>query len=162
MNVTLTWYEVAIGAYVGIQRQIAALSKRLPDRHGYIGDGWSEHIEGACGEMAAARAIGQYWTPSVNTFKNGGDVGEIQVRTRSNHEYDLLIRNSDRDDDIFILVTGKVPSFVVRGWLRGSDCKKQEWLKEYGGRPPAWFVPQGSLNSVDHMRGNNDGQLAKA
>jgi len=146
MNVKLTAYELMQASTVGSMRQISALMNRLPDKHGFDGLGWSEHIEGMCGEIAVAKAINCYCSGSVNTFKLGGDLGSnIQVRTRSKHEYELIVRESDRDDDVFVLVTGKSPEFVVRGWITGTDAKRDEWKKTHGGRAEAYFVPHSSL-----------------
>ncbi len=149
MRVTLSPYELSMAAQVGSRRQIEALTKGLPDKHGFGGeDGWTVHIEGACGEMAVASALGRYWSGSVNTFKSGGDVGTVQVRTRSRHDYDLIVRRDDRDNDIFILVTGLAPRFEVRGWIRGADARRSEWLRTHGNRPAAYFVPQTALMPI--------------
>lgn len=150
ITVRLTWSEVLIGATIGVQRQLEALTQGRPDAHGFDGsDGWTKHIEGACGELAAAKVLDLHWGGTVNTFKEGGDVGEhIQVRTRSRLDYDLLVREDDPDDAVFVLVVGQVPTFQVVGWIRGRDAKRPEWVKRYGGRPAAYFVPQVSLHAL--------------
>jgi len=149
--VSLSPFEMMLASQVGMRRQIEAIQKGLPDRHGYDGDGWNVHIEGAGGEMAVAKALNRYWNGSFNTFQAGGDVGSLQVRTRSREDYDLLVRESDRDDDIFVLVTGKIPRFVVWGWLYGRQAKQPEWRKDYGGRPAAYFIPKEGLNPISHL-----------
>jgi hypothetical protein len=152
MIVHLTWHELTLAAHVGVRRHAEALRQQLPDAHGREGhDGWSDHIEGACGEMAAAKALGVYWTPTVNTFQIGGDVGELQVRTRSKSDYELLVRDADKTGSIFILVRGLAPVFDVVGWLRGGDAKRPEWRKGHGGRPPAYFVPDAALQPIDSL-----------
>jgi len=129
-----------------MRRQIEALRQHRPDRHGFDGeDGWTIHIEGAAGEMAVAKLRNRYWNGSVNTFKTGGDVGAVQVRTRSKAHYDLIVRDDDRNDDAFFLVIGSIPVFDVVGWIKGRDAKRPEWLQTYGERPPAYFVPQSAL-----------------
>lgn len=145
IEIELTWAEIEMAAGVGIRRQIDALRRGLPDKHGYEGDGWSNHIEGAMGEICVAKALGRYWNGSIGTFKQGGDVGQIQVRTRSKLDYDLIIRPDDRDFDWFVLVLGSCPRYWVVGYMQGREAKQAEWLKEHGGRPPAFFVPQGAL-----------------
>ena len=146
MRVTLEWFEVLLAATVGVRRQLEALRSGRPDCHGFDGaTGWQVHIEGACGEMAFAKATGRYWSGSINTFKAGGDVGNIQVRTRSRDDYDLIVRDDDRDEDIFVLVIGKAPTFRVVGWIQGAEAKRPSWRHVYGARPPAFFVPQAAL-----------------
>lgn len=152
MIVRLTPYELMQAATAGCLRQISALARSLPDRHGFVGLGWSEHIEGACGEMAVGKATGRYVSGSINTFKTGGDLGSrVQVRTRSRHDYDLIVRRDDRDDDAFVLVTGRSPSFQVRGWIWGRDAKQERWRATHGNREPAFFVPASDLACIDTM-----------
>lgn len=151
-HIELSPPELEAAAEVGSRRHIEALKRRLPDKHGYAkADPWQIHIEGACGELAAAKALGLPWDGPVNTFRRGGDVGDLQVRTRSNHDWDLLIRPKDRPDDVFILVTGVAPSYVVRGWILGKHAQVPKYLKEYGGRPPAFFVPQRDLRPISEL-----------
>ena len=99
--------------------------------------------------MAAAKALGRYWTMPVNTFKDGGDVGELQIRTRPRHYNELIVRPGDRDTDTFILVTGRSPQFRVHGYITGGQAKRRCWLHDYGGRPPAYFVPQSALRPLE-------------
>ncbi len=146
MIVTLEWHEVMLAAGVGMRRHIAALRAGRPDRHGFNGQtGWTIHAEGACGEMAIAKALGLYWNGSVDTFKSFGDVGALQVRTRSRPEYELIVRPDDSDDDTFVLITGTAPTFTVVGAILGGLAKRDEWLQDYGGRPAAYFVPHSEL-----------------
>jgi hypothetical protein len=151
-EVRLTWPEVSIGAVIGLFRHIEALKRQRPDAYGRSeADGWSDHIEGACGELAFAKAAHRYWTPTVNTFKTGGDVGIVQVRTRSRQDYQLLVRDDDADDAPFVLVRGRAPCYWVVGWIPGNEAKRTEWRKAYGGRPPAYFVPDEALFSMEDV-----------
>jgi hypothetical protein len=151
MQVTLSPHEMATAAWVGVRRQVEAKRKGLPDKHGFDGDGWGSHIEGAGGEMALAKALGVYWDGGVNTFKRD-DLPGIQVRTRSRHDYELLVRSADSGDEVFVLVTGQMPEYRIHGWIRGADAKRAEWEKCHGGRPPAFFVPQGELKPMSTLR----------
>jgi hypothetical protein len=38
--IRLCWYEVQVGATIGIARQMEAIRACLKDRHGFEGDGW--------------------------------------------------------------------------------------------------------------------------
>lgn len=151
VKVDLSWYELELAVNVGSRRQMESIRKNLQDAHGYNGeDGWTKHIEGACGEMVVAKLLGMYWDGSVNTFKRP-DVGTIQVRTRSKSTYDLIVRPNDEDDSIFVLVTGVAPSFEVVGFIRGGDAKQEAWSESYGDRPSAFFVPQESLMPIENL-----------
>lgn len=149
--VTLNWHEVATASHVGWMRQIKALQSDKHNTHGYTGEGWSEHCEGACGEMAVAKYLERYWNGSVNTWKSD-DLPGIQVRTRSQHDYQLIVRPRDDDQAAFVLVTGRSPSYRVRGYITGADAKRPEWLQTYGGRPAAYFVPTLNLNDIEDLR----------
>jgi hypothetical protein len=141
IEIVLTNCEVAMGADCGVMRNIAAWDR--PDAYGFDEEfGWNAHIEGACGEIAVAKALGRFWSPTVNTFK-APDIGlKIQVRTRWRHDYELYVRpDKDDPDHAFVLATGKAPRFVIRGYRIGRDARREEWLQAHGGRRPAWFVP---------------------
>jgi len=153
MRVKLTPHEVQAGAIIGIERHIQAMAKGLKDKHGLRAqDRWRVHIEGACGEIAFAKAMNMYWSPSVNTFKGHPDIGSFEIRTRSQQNYDLLVREDDEDDRIFVLVVGMAPQFRLVGWLTGKEAKQQRYLQTYGDRPPAYFVPQDKLHSIESLR----------
>jgi hypothetical protein len=154
MNVKLKPYEVTSGAMVGLMREAKSREEGRVRTGGDPDEpsmGWGIHIEGALGEMAVAKALGLYWSASVNTFKTEADVGIYEVRTRSRDWYDLLIRSDDSDDKIFILVTGSSPDFCLRGWFRAGDAKQDKWLQHHGGKPPAWFVPQKYLLPISEL-----------
>lgn len=148
--IILTQAELLLAATIGVQRQVEALRQGLPDKHGFDGgEAWTVHIEGACGELAVAKALDRYWSGTINTFKLSGDVGKLQVRTRSRTHYDLLVRDDDCDEDIFVLVVGRAPSYRVVGWIRGKDAKRSEYRQSYGNRPIAYFVPQSALTPFE-------------
>ena len=149
-TVTLTWHEAAMASHVGWMRQLAAIKAGKQDCHGYDGEGWSEHIEGACGEMAVAKFLGVYWDGSVNTWK-ANDLPGLQIRTRSRHDYDLIVRPGDDDQAVWVLVTGRCPEYRVHGWITGSEAKRAEWLRNYGGRPAAYFVPAWQLRGIEEI-----------
>lgn len=153
MKVELSNPEFLNAINIGVLRHYSSIKKGLRDAHGAKTDnGWDMHIEGACGEAAVAKALNIYWSCTINTFKSGGDVGNtIQVRTRSKDYYELIVRKDDRDDDVFVLVTGKAPSFNVVGWILGKDAKKKEWIQTHGGREAAWFVPQKELLDISSI-----------
>mgnify|MGYP003108476325 FL=1 len=160
IEVTLTDYEMAMASNAACLRHISAKRRGLPSL--FAGREWQGHIEGACGEIAVAKLMGKYWGGSINTFKNGGDIDSTgwEVRTRSEHDYDLIVRHDDPDGRVFILVTGQSPEYLVWGWIRSEDAKKEEWQKNYGGHGAAFFVPKEALRQMgdlDEYRSANVG-----
>jgi hypothetical protein len=152
-RVTLTPYEIRIASTIGVERQVESVLKRRKDAFGFEGLGWSEHIEGAMGELAVAKTLDVHWGGPVNVFK-GDDLPGIQVRTRSSHGWQLYVRPGDSDEAIWILVTGRCPDYWVRGWIVGWRAKRREWLQNHGGRPPAYFVPTDQLRPLPELFAN--------
>lgn len=154
IEVTLDWFEVEMAAGVGVRRRVeAAWRQGRRDLYAVPGEAepssnWQTHLEGAIGELAFAKAMGRYWNGSVNTFRQNGDVGDVQIRARSLHHYDLIVRTHDRDGDYFVLLTGITPSFRVQGYILGANAKRPEWLKDHGGHGNAYFVPQSALTPL--------------
>jgi hypothetical protein len=155
-EVMLTQREMLMGAQCGVMRNIASIMSGHEPANGFDeekgDDPWNVHIEGACGEVAAAKILNRFWSPTVNTF-SAPDIGRnLQVRTRSEHWYDLYIRpktdkhKGDNPDNTFILMTGTAPHFIIRGYMLARDAQREDWVKTYGGRPPAWFVEQKYLS----------------
>lgn len=133
---------------IGRLRQLSSVRHGRKDQHGFKGEGWNEHIEGACGELAVAKALNLYWNGSIDTFKEN-DLPGLQIRTRSKHDYDLIVRPDDSNESKWVLVTGRCPEYDVRGWIQGIDAKKPEWQQTYGNRPAAFFVPAAALNPIE-------------
>lgn len=151
IEVTLTLNEIRLAFAVGTDRQLASLQRGLTDRHGAVGcsavEGLKKHVEGAGGELAFAKATKRFWSGDVNNGKNG-DVGSVQVRTRSSHQWDLLVRDDDQDGDAFVLVTGRLPEYRVVGWLYGAEAKLPQYQQDYGAHGTAYFVPKEQLRSI--------------
>lgn len=151
IHVTLNSYELAQAGTTGLLRNIAALKRGYKNKNENAN--WQNHVEGACGEVAVAKLLGKYWGGSINTFKEGGDLDSTgwEVRTRSSHQYDLIIRKDDADDRVFILVTGNAPNYQVHGWILAADGKRPKWLKDYGGHGEAYFVPKDALRRLGDL-----------
>jgi hypothetical protein len=145
--VQLTPMELEVGAMVGMHRQMESVLAGRANQHGYKGEHeWEINIQGALAELAFSKYANWYWAAPVNTF-SAPDCGKnVQVRWRSQFDWDLIIRPKDDDEQIYVLVVGTAPTFKVCGWIRGRDGKKKEYEKCHGGRPPAYFVPQSALN----------------
>ena len=143
-----------MAAHCGLLRNLASIIDGRKPAYGFDDEDltWGPHIEGACGEVAVAKLLDKFWSPTVNTF-GGADIGRsIGVRTRSKAHYDLIVREADDPNHKYILVTGRAPKFTVHGYIIGSDARKDDWVHSYGGRPAAWFVPQSALRSIDELK----------
>lgn len=150
VEITLTWHEAAMASEIGRLRRLSSLRHNRQNQHGFSGEGWNIDIEGACGELAAAKALNIFWDGGIDTFK-GYDLGELQVRTTPKHENSLIIRPSDPDNHRYVLVTGLCPFYKIHGWLLGSDAKKNCWAQSPAGRPVAYFVPSKELRPIAEL-----------
>lgn len=154
-EVKLQWYELIACANVGLHRRIESIRHQFKDGKGFNlpGERWDIDIEGSCAEQALAKWLDVYYTGSVNEPK-GKDVGDFQVRlSRSSDPY-LIVPKHNNPDDIFVLVTGRAPSFTLLGWIEGRDAMKPGWLKSFGNRPAVYAIPPSSLHSMSTLQRN--------
>lgn len=153
MNVTLTEHELSLAVEIGKARHLSALRDGKNNAFGARKkDDWSMHILGATGELVVAKALGIYWSATVDTYKTKSDLpGGLEVRARSRDDYDLIVRANDPDDVPFVLVVGEDLTFRVPGWIWGREAKQEKWLKTYANRTPAYFVPQSALCGLDRL-----------
>lgn len=158
ISVTLDWNEVSIAARVGVQRMIRALARGRAPAHGGPGNGgdltgWGVHIEGAAGEMAAAKIMGRYWPGNVEPDYDG-DIGPgLHVRSTPRADGSLILHPRDVDG-AFMLLTGCIPTFTMVGWIHSSQGKQERFWRD-DVRAPAFFIPQSELNPPE--RGLTDG-----
>jgi hypothetical protein len=161
MHVTLTWSEVIAAALVGVMRQVQNLRDKRKDRNGCPPEeGWTFHINGACGETALAKGRASYWTGmGALGDLDARDVGGLQARTTPYPNGRLKIYPNDNDDDVFVLVRGSAPTFELVGWMTAREAKaaRDDKGKDFlcdptnGGRPPAYFVPAPVLHPMEEL-----------
>jgi hypothetical protein len=153
MIIKLTPKDMEDAARVGKERFEESRKNRRRDTLGH--DSERSHILGAIGECAVAAAIGMPWSQSVNTFKSELDVGRYEVRTRSTSNGELIIRQNDPSDRMFVLVVpaGSDPrEWCIAGQMRASHAMQPTWWRTDRGDPPAWFVPQQFLTPFMGLR----------
>jgi hypothetical protein len=134
MNIVLLNKEEATeAAIMGVHRRMTNLFCELKDlgHHGppIGGSWWSNDIE------------------AVNTF-NAPDVGDgWQVRYTDWENGCLILRKKDKPklDQKFVLVTGSMPKYCIRGYIIGRDGVKQKYIKNPHNGKKALFIPQSDL-----------------
>lgn len=155
MIIELDICDIEVAKTIANLRQEESKKKGLKNNHGFNPseeEDRQKNINGAAAELAVAKWLNIYFVGSVNTFKEIPDVGRFEIRHTELDNGSLIVRKPDPDDRRYILVTGKLPKLNIRGWLLGADAKKTQWCRDYGGRPPAWFVPQNGLKSLDKLK----------
>jgi hypothetical protein len=154
MKVRLSPEEVAMAASVAIHRGIDAIVHNRKNQHGFIGNGWTENIEGYGAELAVSKALNLYYSAGAGKGFKGADVSEkIQVRWASQDNYRLIVRAPDQTDHVYVLVTGEAPEYNIKGFIPGQYAKQDKYYSNPGnGRPDAWWVPQSDLKSIEHIQ----------
>ena len=153
-KIILTRSEGDAAQDIARRRQLGATGSGKRDRFGaQQKDGMTLHLVGALGEAAVAKALGIAYEGTVDTYQEGYDVLNYEVRTRTKDSYDLIVRPGDKNDAPYILVTQNGTTFNVWGWILGRDAKHARYLQDFGGRPPAYFVPKSDLLPLTDLPG---------
>lgn len=154
LSVELTDQELAIAWFVAEQRNRDAIRAGADEaKHGYKGSNLELHYQGCLGEMAFAKAFNRYWSGAGCSYHLDDDVGNVQIRVSAHENACLLVRPNDGAlDSPWVLVIGEGRSYKIAGWMWGRDTRRNEWLRDPAGRPPAYFVPQDALRPVTKRR----------
>lgn len=144
-----------ISGIVGVSRHVKLVNKA----EGYNGidnrkRGWQDNCDGATGEQAFAKWLDVFWDGTVGTFRDVPDVGQYEVRTNAWDRGDLILREKDKaDSTIYVLVLSHdCPEFTIKGWITGAAGRQDQWWRVGDPkRPPAWFVPQSALHSMETL-----------
>lgn len=150
IQVELSAAEIMMAATIGAMRRVDSLSKKLTPKHGLTNETnlLAMDIDAACAELAFCKAKDKFFEGRIGNFKDA-DIGKsIQIRSSAKHDNNLIVRMDDSDDHYFVLVTGICPDYLVHGYIKGRDAKKNQWLKNYNSRPGAYFVPQSELKAI--------------
>lgn len=149
MIVKLTWPEVTMAGCVGVAREVRSLQRGDYNRYKCEKDFmWSAHIEGACAELAFAKAFGFYWADKGDDRKSG-DVAGFEVRCTGWPNGHLLLHDDDIDSRACVLAVGRAPEFRLAGWIRIGDGKQMRWKRDPTGKGrDAFFVPQAVLRPM--------------
>lgn len=157
--IELTIDEWERSCLMGTKRHVASERARLNLRFGskrdILGDITSMHAE-----HAFAIFSGEHWhqierdaTDLIENAK-GPDVGTYQVRHAFGaRNSSLIIRDNDRDDEVFVLVLGQHRLYEITGCIRAKDAKQSRWrCAPDKSRPDAWMIPCVDLNPVHSLQ----------
>ena len=162
IKVDLTPSQIFQGANAGVLRQVQNIKKNRTPRYGSGSQNdWQLHIEGCLGELALASYLGLFWDANLGMLSRG-DVGDLEVRTRSKHYYDLIIHDGDKDTSKYVLVTGVNGSYQIHGWLWGFEGKRKEYWSDPAGDRAAYFIKKSNLRSLDTIHSQISQQVVAA
>jgi hypothetical protein len=115
----------------------------------------SVNLQGHAAEFAFSLWSGLPWSALFvpgPRFVKVPDVGEFEVRHSRRTDASLPLHDYD-DDRPFVLVTGEIPTFTMRGWAWPHDVRRKEFWRDKSARIvfPAYFVPQYALRPMDTL-----------
>ena len=152
VKITLGPEQLALAEAEAHRRQLQNESRGLRGRNKAPDKGEKAlkmHLLGCIGEVAVADYLGlqEHLFKAQSPVPGAADLpGNIEVKTRSKHNYDLLVQISDDPNKIFVLSTyeGGDTTHIV-GWIRGQDAMRKGWIREFVRGRPCYAVPQGEL-----------------
>lgn len=116
-------------------------------------DRLSVNIRGFGAELAAARVTGleldwSYLASSYRRSEKRPDLGlRTEVRNAKSADGRLWASRYDHIENVFLLVTGSMPTFTVRGWIEGHELLVPEnHLSPPEVRYAGWFMRPEDLN----------------
>jgi hypothetical protein len=138
----------------GTRRQDVNAAKGLRGRNGGAWQGSKAldiHLLGAAGEVAVASYLGlkEHLFKETEARRGSDDLpGNIDVKTRSNASYDLIVQKREDPKKKFVLVTIENQQTLIHGWCYGEEAMKEEfWADPARGRP-AYFFPKKNLRCM--------------
>ncbi len=152
VKITLKPEQLALAEAEAKRRQVHNESRGLKGRNKAPDKGEKAlkmHLLGCIGEVAVADYLGlqEHLFEAQSPIPGAADLpGNIEVKARSKHNYDLLIQLTDDPNKIFVLTTHEGGGLThVVGWIRGQDAMRKEWIREFVRGRPCYAVPQGEL-----------------
>lgn len=115
------------------------------------------HLLGAGGEVAVASYLGLKHCLFQETSAKRGSYDlppNIDVKTRSNHDYDLICFRDESPEKALVLVTIQHKEIRIHGWISARDAKRQEWWKERVKDRGCYYVPQKYLRPMSELVSN--------
>ena len=135
IRVMLNTSQVLISGTVGIERaqsyksQYEGKTQKINYNQHRKGEDFKIFAKRQIDGVGAECAVAAYlcfidYVPQNGTYKDKADVGEnIEVKHTYYDNGALLIRPSDRDEDIAILAIGRCPTYYIVGWMYVKECK---------------------------------------
>lgn len=91
---------------------------------------WENEILGVCGEIAFGKIFNFYFDPTFEPRRGGVDFfnrkgKSIDVKTTNQKEGRLIVpkwkNKPGKRADVYVLITGDIPDFFVRGWASADE-----------------------------------------
>jgi hypothetical protein len=160
--VKLEWYELFLGAILGLFRTIESRYRGEAEHKEIKGvslKGIFEQVDinAGRGELALGKATDRYVRLGINT-STLPDVSNVMEARRAEPGGRLIVRDRDKDDRMYFLVYDLTPYFVVVGFMQGKDAKQAKYIDDpnEAGRP-IYMVPPEDLMMISEKCGRIKG-----
>ena len=102
-------------------------------------------------EIAVAQYFGiKDFEPTCGTFKDQADVASfIEVKHTKWRDGHLIVKESDRNSDIAVLVVGTSPQYYIAGWIPVAVAKKPRFKHD---KSNSWWVSQINLQPIETLQ----------
>jgi hypothetical protein len=107
-------------------------------------------IQNCAARVAFDRAYGLEPELKINNFHRGADPS-VFVRSTRYPTGSLIVRDEDRDHDLFVLAIGSDKEWTLVGFLTGAEAKQRGRLFSENGRPDCWMVAQSRLRPMAEL-----------
>ena len=143
----------------GLQRYMRKLNGNWQGHHYHNSLSFQERVaeeaEGIAAEWAVAKYYGLTFDPVASNehYKRQADVGNaLEVRWTKYTDGSLIVYEYDRKTDIAVLVVGKSPTYVIKGWIPVAVCQKERYRHS---SQPTWWVSQNHLQPIETLGASN-------
>jgi len=155
VNIVLSCREAELAVWEGGRRRLRRIYGKASGDLFQRAQPFDRDVEGVGAELAVARYLNLYWTPSEGAQPPTlGDVGEFEVRWTAHEDGHLTVRSNTPDARKCVLVVGRIPEFRICGWMLAGDAKQGRYRREFEnarGRLAGFWVPQGDLHSFEQV-----------
>ena len=124
-------------------------SKSLNMLHPFVKD-----VESIAAEVVVARYLGVDFDTSNEKPRDWDLISQngskIEVKSSTNKNCGLRVKQykMSKEIDIFILVTGVFPNYIIRGYAKPDDLFQDKWLKTMPDGNIVFELPQSELRSL--------------
>lgn len=122
---------------VGQWRHLRVWRQQLGAGHGEASaTDFNRHMVGALGELAVAKALGEYWGGGAADFGRQGDVADIEVRSSARGH--LTVYPADPARRVLVLAIIHQGWVDIAGWIYAGEAA------DLGCNPPKQYLRAGS------------------
>src|ERR1051325_2057216 len=156
--VTLNEVEQALAKHIAKRRHESNRLHGVTNKKVGVQDNASTDLDGTGGELAFCKVANLY--PDFEIVPGGGadladarlpDGRRVDVKTTPYMTGNLLAREIHDEIDIFVLVGGKFPSYVIVGFATRAELEASGKRKMGDGSQPSHFMAADTLHPIEEL-----------